>query len=258
MAEKKTDDFTDLTEDSSAGEEGKPKKKQGGPSKQPKPQVVVVPTAAPVGKEKKKKGGKLKIILIIIIVVLVAGFVAEEIIFNFLGVRSAFVGLVVKLDTEKAGEAALDELFEQRFSERFNEREDELNKLQGELDTLQRSLETRETQLLRRGIELDLREEALEEKEQQFVPRYRREMTEQELEDMQALGNTYSLMSPEAAASILMELENADDVAAILYFMSDRNAASILAAMDPEYAAVITEILLDNPISEKVEEIDEE
>jgi flagellar motility protein MotE (MotC chaperone) len=53
-------------------------------------------------------------------------------------------------------------------------------------------------------------------------------------------------MSPDAAAERLVRLYDPRDVAAILYFMAERSAASILAAMEPGYAANITEIMLYN------------
>jgi len=51
-------------------------------------------------------------------------------------------------------------------------------------------------------------------------------------------------MAPEAAAVILAELRDPQNVAVILYYMSERSAAAILSALEPEFAAKITEILL--------------
>ena len=76
------------------------------------------------------------------------------------------------------------------------------------------------------------------------VPLYRREMTEEELEDMMSISTLYTQMAPEAAAARLVRLYDPRDVAAILYFMGERNAAAIMSVMTVEYAAEITEILL--------------
>jgi len=77
------------------------------------------------------------------------------------------------------------------------------------------------------------------------VPLYRRpDITDQELEDMISLSRTFTQMSPETAAVILVQLYDPRDVASLLYYMGERNAAAILAVMDISYAAEITEILL--------------
>ena len=182
----------------------------------------------------KKKGRKLKIILIIVLVVLIAGFVFEEVYFNFLGTRDLFINAVVRLDPDfRSREAELDD------------REAELDSFEAELDAREGALQNRETQLDRRSSQLDGREAALSE---QLIlddlPRFRRSMSEQEVLDMESLSRSYSLMAPEAAAVILGELVVSDDVAAILYFMPERSAAAILSVMDAEFAAEITEILL--------------
>ena len=69
-------------------------------------------------------------------------------------------------------------------------------------------------------------------------------MTEQEMEDMLSLSTTFTNMSPDTAATILVHLYDPRDVASILYFMRERNSAAILAEMDVRYAANITEIWL--------------
>ena len=201
------------------------------PPRPPRPPVKYAPKhSAP---PKKKKGRKLKIILIIVIVFLVSGFIFEELYFNYLGIRDIFIDAVVRLDPAYgAREKALDV------------RENELNEFQNELDAREKSIGFRESQNDRRSMELETREETVNDREKRVTPLYLRKMTEQEQLDMQSLGRSYALMPPEAAVEILMDLERTDYVAAILYNMSERNASAILAVMDPEYAAVITELLL--------------
>ena len=63
---------------------------------------------------------------------------------------------------------------------------------------------------------------------------------------MQSLSRSYAQIAPAAAADILIKLKDEQHVAAILYFMSERNAAAILSAMESEFAARITDILLVN------------
>ena len=45
-------------------------------------------------------------------------------------------------------------------------------------------------------------------------------------------------------AEILAELHSLEDAASILYFMTERRAGAILAAMNAELAARITEVLM--------------
>ena len=236
MADELNDDIIDLTDDASSGGAGEEQDKPAGAPRPPRPQRPP-PAARAESKPAsgKKKGGILKIILLIVVALLVAGFVFEEIYFNFLGTRDVFIDLVMGLDPEYV--ARVDNL---------DSREAELDRMQSDIEARERMAETREAQLLRRSSELDIREEVVFDWEQWAMPLYRRQMTEQELLDMQSLSISYSRMSPEAAAEILVELEEPGDVAAILYFMSERNAAAILAVMDPVFAAMITEILLYN------------
>ena len=235
MADKK-DDITDLTEEKESADEEKgaeKEKKAKKPPKEPKPPQNVEPVPDKPVKRKKKKRGKLKIILIIVLVLLVAGFVVEEIMINYLGIRDLFIAMVVRLDPAYV---------ERELS--FDKREAELSRIESELDTRDKTITSRETQNDRRSVALDAREKTLAEQEYLSTPFHKREMTEQELLDIQSLSRKYSFMSPEAAAEILLELQNPDDVAAILYYMNERNAAAILTAMESDFAAEITEILL--------------
>ena len=234
------DDFTDLTEpeggDEAANDKKKKEKEPKKPKepKQPKEKLTKAEKKAEKKANKgKKKGKKLKIILIIVLVLLVAGFVFEEIYYNYLGTRDILIDAVVKLDPE----------YGTRWK-RLDEREASLNALKAELDNREKTITSRESQNDRRSTELDRREKEVDELVSWYSPLYRRQMTEQELEDMQSVSMAYSRMAPDAAAAILMELNDPDDVAAILYYMSERSAAAILAVMEPEFAAVITEIFL--------------
>jgi len=269
MADNRTDDITDLTEDEAAASPGKgkkPKAKKPAPpqpesSKDAKPDKH---TNEKPGKKKGKKieGGKkginIKLILIIVPVVLVAACVAA-VILNFFGARDILSGwisdplisAVVWLDPEFSS-------VNQQLRNRSNEREEKLDKRSGELDTREGELNRREEGLQSREeqtgeweIKLDKRSEQLDKREEQLrqaqapaLPAYQRELTEQELSDMRSLSRSYAQMDPEAAAAILTALNDTDGVATIIYHMSERNAALILAAMDKNFAAKVTDRLL--------------
>ena len=233
------DNITDLAGegDSGGAETGEQGKTQKAAKAKKAPQAPkdMPPAPAPqaVAKKKKKKGRKLKIILILVLVVLVVGFVAEEIIFNYLGVRDMFIDAVISLDPEY-GER----------EQRYVDWEADLTARESEMSRREQAVQSRQGQNERRTIELNLMEEELKEQQQSLTPLWRRVMSEQELADMQSLSRSYALMAPETAAERLVQLEDMEDVAAIMYYMVERNAAAILAAMEPEYAAALTEILL--------------
>jgi len=282
MAAKRDDDITDLTGDDESVGKGNGKDKGKGKDKKgkdidkdrekdretglPAPQPGKGGKAGKKGKGKgkakgeKQKGLKLKIklILIIVPVLLVAGFVAA-LILNFYGIRDIIGGVVkgpmlsavvwfdpeyssVEEELRAKGDAREAEL--SKRGTRLDERESKIAGREEELDARRTLLDTRESQLDRRGAALDKREEQLDLTLNNKTPTYSREMTEQELADMQSLSRVYSQMSPGAAAEILVELDNEQHVAAILYYMGERNAAVILEAMETEFAAKITEVLL--------------
>jgi len=239
MADEKKDNVTDLTSGEGSGDGGseanKPAK-AAKPPKQPRPAKEAAPMPDTKAKGKKKKGGKLKIILVIVLLLLIAGFVFEEIYYNYLGTRSIIIGAVVKLDPDFTESDQL-----------LDEKRAELEALEAQLTARERAAASREAQNVRRSEELAQWEQELSDLENWLSPLYRRRMTAQELEDMQSLSVSYSRMAPESAAdrlAELAELSELDDVAAILYYMSERNAAAILASMEPEFAAEVTKILL--------------
>ena len=271
------DDLTDLTEEESADQPkaNKPKVKKEKPEKAEKPKregKKPSKTAKKSGAKggagnvgnRKKSGFALKLILIIVPIVLVAAFVCEEILFNNLGTRDfardVMVNAVVKLDPEFAS-------VDEELQAKSDEREESLSKRDIDLDRREASIESRisqldlrengvieretaaelwEKQLEKRNKELDEREAHIKQSQIASTPVYHREMTEQELADMQSLSRSYSKMSPESASLILAELEHIEDVASILYFMSERNVAAILAVMEPGFAARLTEILMNS------------
>ncbi|MCL2125769.1 MAG: hypothetical protein FWH33_07250 [Oscillospiraceae bacterium] len=250
MADNISEDFTDLTVEEGADEIAETEAEEYKPVKAPKPPrqprqpseagseteaEAVAAITRKSKKVKKKKGRLIKIILLVVLVLLVGGFVFEEVYFNYLGLRDKLIESIVELDPDYRSR-----------QETLNERESDLIAYEAQLDAREKTIASRESQNDRRSAELSRQQESLQDREERLTPLYQRQMSEQEQEDMLSLSRTYARMAPEDAASILLELNNADDVAAILYNMSERNAAAILAVMEPEYAAVITEILLYN------------
>ena len=208
--------------------------------------------------EKKKKPVWLKIIIIVVPILLIGGFVFEEIYFNWLGVRDwtrdAFINASIWLDPDDAGSvrrtlnARSDELDKREADieaedKKLDARRADLDARKAQLDAREDELSGREKQVAKRDTELDKREQDITINEASKTPIYRR-MTDQDINDMRSLGSTYAAMAPETAANILMRIYDPHDVAAILYYMSEKSAAAILSEMDPVYAANLTEIML--------------
>jgi flagellar motility protein MotE (MotC chaperone) len=250
------DDFTDLTEDAEAGGKGeKKKKKEKKPKQAPTPAETPAPTADKKAKGGKKKGGMLKLLLIIVPVVLIGAF-AAAVVLNFFGTRDMVNGWVseplkdflIWLDPELS---EIEETIRQSGDERsagLDVREGELDAREEEIGVREAEAESREEQQDRRSSALDRREAAMNEAAE-AAPRPddpRRELTEQELADIQSVSRTYAQMPPETAAEILTELYEIHDVAMILFHMTERNVAAILGALEVGFAARVTELLLGN------------
>jgi flagellar motility protein MotE (MotC chaperone) len=121
---------------------------------------------------------------------------------------------------------------------------DQLNQRETELEERESKVAKEKERLAELEKKLDDREKELDRKEWESVPIYRRPMTDEELEDMKSIGEIYARMQPADAAAILASLYSIDDMAAILYYMSEESSSAILAAMDRTVAAEITDELL--------------
>ena len=247
------DEVTDLTEDEAASEaapKGKKEKAQKAPKGEKEPK-------APKDKKEKKekeKGGNatgLIIIMILVLLILIGGFGALLYFDMFDArmivadvVRDPMLDVIVWLDPRfsSVNQRLIEEAEAQE--KRIAELHEALDRREEEIALLEGVLQTKEDQLERRANELNIREEQILAMYERTVPLYRREMTEEELEDMLQISTLYTQMAPEAAAARLVRLYDPRDVAAILYFMGERNAAAIMSVMTVEYAAEITEILL--------------
>ena len=233
------------------------------------------------GKSKDPKRRRLiiKLVVIIVPILLVAAFIVEEFaLWNYLGTRDIVAGFLVtvvsKLDPEYA---KIEEQLQIRSDEReagLDGRERELDRREANLDRREGGLNTRDNTLGERSSELDARENDIKEREkaldlrddqlnsrkeqldnreaqinlaqERSAPAYLRDLSEEELADIVSVSTSYSRMAPETAAGIMVELRDPNDVATILYYMSERNAGAILAVMEPEFAARITEILMNS------------
>ena len=253
MAEGAVTDLTGGEEqyNSKAKEKGKKEKKK---DKAPKATAEREEAGDQEPEEKvKKKSGTLGVVLLmaLVLILLIGGF-GVALFFDALGSRQLVAGaindplidLVIWLDPTFNSVDARLRAEAERQEARFLEREQELNEREADIEASEQIVSTLEEQVSRREADLERREAQLQAMADRTVPLHQREMTEQEKQDMLSLSNTYSQMAPDVAARIMVELYDARDVAGLLYFMPERNRSAIMAAMEPWFAAHITEILL--------------
>jgi len=245
------EETTDLTEDGEASAPAKGKKQKA--SKAPKEKKE---------KKKKEKGdddedkggaGGIVIIMLLVLAILIGGFTAA-LIFDVFSAREIIADVITEplldviiwLDPGFSSIRQRLVVEEEAQDRRLEERKAEMDEREADLELREAAIGSREQVIERRGFDLDRREEQIIAMYERTIPLYRRDMTEQEMEDMLQISTIYTQLSPLAAAERLVRLYDPRDVAAILYFMGERNAASILAEMEVAYAANITEILLYN------------
>ena len=275
MADNRNDDITDLTadEDAAAGKAKQSKKKEKKENKPAQPgngdNKAATADKKDGKKDKKKggaakkKGGLLKLILILIPVIIVAAFVAALILdlYDMRGIVSGFISkpvtaAIVWLDPEyssvKKTLVQTSNTRREELEKEYQDRKTELDYRERDLESLRLELEGREAAAVDNEKQLDKRAAALDKREANIgiaesvaPPIYLRELSEQELSALQSLSRAYASMEAEAAATILAELHEPESAAVIIFHMSERKAAAILAVMDPDLAARITELLME-------------
>ena len=252
------EEVTDLTEEGSESKAEPAKEKPAKPAKSESDDSAAKASKAKgkgKGKAQKKGGGGGGVIAIMLIIaLLLAGSFGAAVYFDVFSARAITSDLLKDpllkvviwldptfstVDERMRNEAEARDRRLTTLEEKLEERIEELLQRESRADT-------REQQLDRRAIELNNREEQIIAMYERTVPLYRRDMTIQEREDMETYARTFTQMAPEAAAQILVGTGSVDDVAAILYFMSERNAAAILAAFHPDYASAVTNVWLYN------------
>lgn len=180
--------------------------------------------------KKKRKNSKLKIFLVLLILFLAlasAVFIIMK--FDFFGARAAFFQFVHNLDPEYQA------LSDMRQS--LEEWEGNLTQIQEDLYARDQALDDMETGLL-------AREKELAEQEAGSNPVYRPPVNDEDVAYMKNIGKIYAEMEPKNAADIMAKLYSVEDMAAIIYYMPQTGAASILELMDAKVAAQITDKLL--------------
>jgi|GEM_PF-2931000 len=188
-----------------------------------------------VKKEKaEKKGGfGAALLAILVVLIVVAGvFLYLTIVNDWGGVRTSLLTTVNKLDPN------FRTLEEQKVAE-YNAAKAQLESDQAKLLKDQQALEQRKA-------DLDLRQAAISNAEAELLPIYRRNLSEEKLEEIRQTGKIYESMEPATAAGIMSRLYDETYIAAILYYMKPAAAADVMSHMTAELAARVTTELLKN------------
>jgi len=250
------EEVTDLTEDGSSGTAGKGKQKAAKTPKAPKDESGSASAKDKKSKTKDKadKGSSTAgviIIMILVLLILLGGFGAA-LYFDMFDARiiiaevitEPMLDIIIWLDPAYNSISQRLRVEAEMQERRFAERTADLDEREELIAFYEDLISNRELQVERRALDLDRREEQILAMYERTIPLFRRDMTDQEREDMISLAQTYTQMAPDTAATILARLYDPRDAAAILYYMSERNAGSILSEMEASLAAELTEILL--------------
>lgn len=181
------------------------------------------------GIKKKKKGKAFRIILPLILILIIIGTLVVAVLYNLFSFRDILFDTVYSLDPEYRAVESIKAGLDLREQE-LDKKEERILKSEQRLNGLEEKLNERDKELDRREIE--------------NIPIYLRPMTDEDLESMKSISRVYSEMAPEDAAEILASLYSVEDMTAILYYMSEKKSAEILAVIDRGLAVEITDMLI--------------
>ena len=193
---------------------------------------------APAGEARKTRGkkraGKKRrsaslIVGILIIIVLFIGFAFTVFYFDFFNVRTGFFAFLHGIDPDYRG---------------MTEREAAIAEKTLELSNREQGITAEEDRLKAVESGLSERETAVIQREQIKTPIYRPPVNDEDVVYMKSIGKIYASMDPVAAADIMVRLYSTEDMAAVIYYMTQPEAAAILERMPANTAADITDRLL--------------
>lgn len=218
-------------------------KKARGKTAEPELEVDLdaLPEAEAEGKKKKRpkkekrrrrRGGLILLIALVVLVVAAGVFLYLTVVNDWGGVRTSALTLVNRLDPQ------FRHLEEQKIAE-YNAAKAQLESDQAQLLLDQQALE-------KRLSEVGRRETAVSQAEADLQPLYRRNLSEEKLDEIKRTGKIYENMDPQVAAGIMSRLYDESYMAAILYYMSASKAADVMSQMPADLAARVTTELLKN------------
>lgn len=180
--------------------------------------------------KKKKSVVKRLVIILVILIVLIGGAGAALYFSGNLDAVFTAIGLPPLFDTGaitiEEQQAALDA------------REAALNAREKELSSQQETLAAQ-----RQALDDDIAAAEASANANRTFEEIRAGYSEEKLTELKQVGSIYSKMDAEAAAAIITEMYDNRQIAVIIYYMQPAASALVMANLDPELAADVTEIL---------------
>lgn len=230
----KNEEITDLTgtEESTPVKGAKPKRE-----KKAKNAIVDKGDKGKDDGNGKAKRKRVKLLIIICAVLILIGGVVAILYRDEFGARTTVITLVNRLDPEFV------ELERRIINFNIDSREiiETLEQRERELDQWESELELANSTLVLNRNDLADREHNLRMREEMLHPILIRI---EENAHIYSLARVYAHMAPLAAAQRLSEIEDRYYAATILFVMEETSKALVLAQMDPDLAARLTEILM--------------
>ncbi len=181
-------------------------------------------------KKKRRRRRKRKVLLsLFLILLIIAGVIAA---FYYTGVIKSLFELI-GFEKPMAVLSGIEQ--EQRFQSWQKELEDwefQLDKREQELEDEKKALSEREVAVAQR------------EEEYKTFSALLKETDEERLAVLERLGGIYDKMDVTKAVGIIEEMYSVDEMAIIIYYMSDSTAASVLAEMTPSIAREIVSMMI--------------
>ena len=186
-------------------------------------------TKEEIAKRRKRRAKGILIITIIMFVLIVAGAVALYFL-GFLDPLLPLVGMTPRAEIVT-----------------FEKRQEQLIALEKALDLREQAVAEREEKVERKAQKLSELEDELEERENAPIDFNDKisQTDEARLDNLKKVSKICSTMEAEAAAKVLIELGSVDEMALVIYFMSEDAAADIMAALPEMTAARIMSLIMD-------------
>lgn len=210
-----------------------------------KPSRVLPQAAAqaPEERKKRKKGSRVLVFLLVLILLVAGGLAAlwysgtADVILETFGIPNFLPGAETR-GLKRQLEARAQQL--DLREELLDAREEQLSQKEQELLDLQDKLARREQSLKRQQEEWEAQVAAAKTMTvSELLPAY----TEEQRKALEQVGAIYAKMDPEAAAAVISELYDTQQIAVILYSMPPQAAAGVLEKLEPGLAAQVTAVL---------------
>lgn len=185
-------------------------------------------TKEQVAKRRKRRTKGILIITIIMFLLIIAGAVALYFL-GFLDPLLPLVGMTPRAEIVT-----------------FEQRQEQLIALEKALDLREQALVEREEKVEKKAQKLSILEDELEERENAPVDFNEKisKTDKESLDNLKKVSKICSTMEAEAAANVIIELGSVDEMALVVYFMSEEAAANVMAALPEMTAAKIMSLII--------------